>query len=333
MYKAGIIGLAHDGERSTGGMKSNMQEGRLFKIVYHLLEKGQATAPELAERFEVSVRTIYRDIDALSEAGIPVYAETGRNGGIHLLQGFVLDKAVLSEKEKQEILTALQSLSVVGNACENDTLQKLSALFQIHMENWCEADFSRWGNKSGDNEKFELLKIAILGHQSVRMVYVGAYMYTACNEKGSRTNAEAERIVYPMKLLYKSRAWYLQAYCTERQAFRTFKLNRIIKLELLEEKFVPVPVPKPEAVPEQLYNQIKLRFSKEMAYRVYDEFDAAEISREENGDLLVAACMPEDEWLIGFLLSFGAQVEVMEPVYLREILAEKAKEIYEKNKA
>lgn len=85
-----------------------MQESRLFQIVYCLLEQGQATAPELAEKLEVSVRTIYRDMDALSAAGIPIYAQAGRNGGISLMKDFVLDKAVLSEDEKQEILTALQ---------------------------------------------------------------------------------------------------------------------------------------------------------------------------------------------------------------------------------
>lgn len=90
-----------------------MQESRLFKIVYYLIDKEQSTAPELAEKFEVSVRTIYRDIDVLSEAGIPIYTETGRNGGIHLMNNFVLDKAVLSEKEKQEVLIALQSLNTI----------------------------------------------------------------------------------------------------------------------------------------------------------------------------------------------------------------------------
>ena len=124
-----------------------MQESRLFKIVYHLLEKGQATAPELAEKFEVSVRTIYRDIDALSGAGIPIYAEAGRNGGIHLMNGFVLDKAVLSEEEKQEILTALQSINTTQNISSSQTLQKLSAIFNLSSENWLEVNFSRWGNK------------------------------------------------------------------------------------------------------------------------------------------------------------------------------------------
>ena len=123
-----------------------MQESRLFKIVYHLLNKGHATASELAEKLEVSVRTIYRDIEALSEAGIPVYAETGRCGGIHLMPDFVLGKVMLSEKEKRELLAALQSLMVTGNVYPDSLLEKLTALFSAPSESWFEVDFSRWGN-------------------------------------------------------------------------------------------------------------------------------------------------------------------------------------------
>ena len=92
-----------------------MHESRLFKILYYLLDKGRATAPELAARFEVSARTIYRDIDALSGAGIPVYTEAGRGGGICLMNHFVLDRAMFTEAEKQDILSALQSVAVIGN--------------------------------------------------------------------------------------------------------------------------------------------------------------------------------------------------------------------------
>ncbi len=203
-----------------------MQESRLFKIVYHLLDQGQATAPELAEKFEVSVRTIYRDMDALSAAGIPIYAESGRYGGIYLMSGFVLDRVVLSEKEKQEILTALQSLNVTKNTSGSQTLQKLSAMFQLHTEDWLEVDFSRWGDKKFDNEKFELLKSAVIHCRNVRINYAGS------NEMIS------ERVIQPLKLAYKAKAWYLKAFCTERQDFRLFKLNRILDLELLEERFV-----------------------------------------------------------------------------------------------
>ncbi len=297
-----------------------MQESRLFKILYHLLDKGQATAPELAERFEVSVRTIYRDIDALSGAGIPVYTEAGRNGGIHLLNDFVLDKAVLSEAEKQEILAALQSIHITRNMDGSRTLQKLSALFQLHSENWLEVDFSRWGNPGYDNETFELLKSAVIRHRNVKLRYAGSY------------EEIRERTVQPYKLVYKAKAWYLQAFCTEKQDWRIFKLNRILELEALEEGFSLLNPPGPIETFEGEYPKVTLRFPKEMSYRVYDEFDKAQIQRQENGDLIVSANMPEDPWLIGFLLSFGTRVDILSPAHLKEAVAEQAKLIYEKNR-
>lgn len=294
-----------------------MQESRLFKIVYYLLDKGQATAPELAERFEVSVRTIYRDIDALSEAGIPVYTEAGRNGGIHLMNDFVLDKAVLSEEEKQEILTALQSINFTQNNSSR-TLQKLSAIFHLSSEDWLEVDFSRWGNKGTDNEKFELLKTAVIHRKCVKITYANS------------CGTIYERIVQPLKMSYKSMSWYLKAYCTKKHDYRIFKLTRIIDLEVLADSFHKSSFPESDEASSQACNTIVLCFPPNMAYRVYDEFDKTGISKKENGDLIVSVEMPEDEWLIGYLLSFGNQVDIIEPVYLREIVANQAKKIYEK---
>lgn len=299
-----------------------MQESRLFKIVYYLLGKGQATAAELAERFEVSVRTIYRDIDALSQAGIPVYAEKGRKGGIALLDCFVLERTILSERERQDVLAALQSLTAAGNTLDRATLDKLSAVFRLTPDNWYEVDFSRWGEVTRDNEKFDALKQAVVRRQCVQISYVGAY------------KAKSSRKIHPLKLLYKSRAWYVKAYCTEKRDFRLFKLNRIVRWELLEEHFTPVPWPETweDDSLEQNRDPVVLRFSREAAYRVYDEFDESQISELENGELQVSACMPQDGWLTGFLLSFGTQVEVISPVYLREIVAAQAREIFEKNR-
>ncbi len=161
-------------------------------------------------------------------------------------------------------------------------------------------------------------------HRCVQISYVGAY------------TAESSRKIHPLKLLYKSRVWYVKAYCAEKKDFRLFKLNRIIRWELLEEEFIPVSWPEPseeEKTPEQDQTPIVLRFSREVAYRVYDEFDLNHIQEQENGEMLVTAYMPQDGWLTGFLLSFGAQVEVISPVYLREVLAAQAREIYEKNRA
>lgn len=297
-----------------------MKESRLFKIIYFILEKGRVTAPELAEKFEVSVRTIYRDVDVISSAGIPIYVTTGRSGGIQILDNYVLDKAFFSDKEKHDILSALQSLSVIDNTYERELLTKVSALFNTQPENWVEVDFSRWGSKTQDNAKFEQLKNATINHKVATIVYVSSYF------------KKTKRNIHPLKLYYKSKEWYVKAYCTEKNNFRLFKINRIIHCEILDEDFIPVEFPESQDTEQNGYNKIILRFPKEMAYRVYDEFTEDEITEQENGDFIAAAYMPEDTWLIGYLLSYGVYVEVIEPAYLRKALSDEAKKIYDKYK-
>ncbi len=296
-----------------------MRESRLFQIVYYLLDRGQATAPELAERLEVSVRTIYRDIDALSGAGIPIYAEAGRNGGIRIMHGFVLDKAVLSEAERQEILAALQGLSATQNIQSDDTLRKLGAIFHVDFAPWLEINFSRWGSVR-DQEIYRTLKTAVLSCKAVTVTYASTY------------GEIVERKIYPLKLSYRARAWYVKAYCTKRRGFRLFRLTRIIDCAQTEETFSRCVFPEPESSQQEEYPTITLWFPKEMAYRVYDEFDCTQIQRQANGDFITVANMPVDGWLIGFLLSCGTQVEVLSPAFLREAVAQQAKLIYEKNK-
>ena len=297
-----------------------MSDSRLFKILYYLLDREHATAPELAAEFEVSPRTIYRDVEALSSAGIPIYTEPGRNGGIYLLQDFILDRAILSEDEKQEVLAAVQSIFATGYTGGKDMLTKLSALFHVNTRNWLEVDFSRWGKRAFDNSKFEIIKTAVIQCKEIKIVYE--------NTNGERS----KRIIQPLKISYKSKEWYLKAFCMEKQDFRIFKLNRIVALELLENTFVPRIYQESKNNLQQTYPQIILLFSKEIAYRVYDEFDETEIEYQENGDLKVCVEMPVDTWLTGYLLSFGVQVEIIEPEYLKGVIAAQALEIYKKNK-
>lgn len=296
-----------------------MKESRLFQILYFLLERGHTTAPELAKRFEVSVRTIYRDLDALSGAGIPIYVTTGRKGGVQLLDQYRLDRSLFSDGEKREILAVLQSVAVSG-AYERELLTKLSALFGVRSDSWFEVDFSRWGNGARDKALFETLKDAVLSRNAVELVYVNS-----CGERRRRR-------IYPLKLLYKGVAWYVKAYCAEKEDFRIFKLNRMTEVQVLEETFPPMEYPETEEGPKVPYSKITFRVPGELAYRVYDEFAAEEITAEGNGTLVVSCEMPEDEWLVGYLLSFGARLEVLEPVYLKEVLAEEGRKICEGNR-
>lgn len=199
-----------------------------------------------------------------------------------------MDRALLSENEKQEVLTAIQSISATGYDGGKEMLTKLSALFNVNTTNWLEVDFSRWGKCAYDNSKFEILKTAVIQCKEVKIVY-------------ENTNSErSKRIVQPLKILYKSKEWYLKAFCAEKQDFRMFKLNRILELELLGNTFVPRPYPETKSSLQQKYHQIVLLFSK--------------------------------KWHIGYLLSFGAEVEIMEPKYLKGVLAAQAQAIYKKNK-
>ncbi len=298
-----------------------MQESRLFKILYCLLRQGHVSAPELAKELEVSVRTIYRDIDALSGAGIPVFTETGRNGGIYLMDDFILDRTILSSEEKQEILSALQGISIAPDIEDSGILRKLSSLFQMQSDTWLEVDYTRWGDKSSDKIKFDSLKSAILQRRCVKISYTSSHAQTT------------ERIIHPLKLLYKGRAWYLKAYCTKRQEFRLFKLNRILCLEVLNEIFPYCSFPETdEDSPVAYEQQVTLCFPSEMAYRVYDEFSPEQVTLQDDDTLLVCAKMPVDDWLVGFLLSFGPNVTVLSPTDLKNDLAEWARLTYEKVK-
>ena len=149
-----------------------MQDSRLFRIVYYLLDKGKCTAPELADKFEVSTRTIYRDLDVISAAGIPIYATQGKGGGISILPEYVMDNALLSDEEKEKIVMALQGIAVTDETTD-DLLSKLGALFQTKAENWIEVDFSDWIKNNPDRDIFNSIKTSIFKKVLIDFSYFG----------------------------------------------------------------------------------------------------------------------------------------------------------------
>ena len=285
-----------------------MKISRLFGIVHLLIEKKCVTAKELAARFEVSVRTIYRDVEVLSEAGIPVYATQGKAGGICILDQFVLNKAVFSEDEQAQILMALQSLGATRQPDVDSALLKLGSLFQKTDTNWIEVDFSGWSQSEDERVVFERLKQTIMSRNAVTFSY--------CSGKGETTQREVE----PLKLVFKGQSWYLYAYCRLRQDNRFFKLSRIRSLTLLDEHFArtapaalfskKLPLSGPEVT-------LVLRFDASVAFRVFDEFPGA-VEQAKDGSLIVRQTLPRDAWLIGYILSFGSCAEVLAPADIRD---------------
>ena len=298
-----------------------MKNGRLFEILYLLVEKRAVTAGDLAQRLEVSERTIYRDIDALSAAGIPVYAQKGKGGGIRLMDQFVLDRALLSREQQDEILFALQAVQATGGG--EEALSRLSALFRREGGDWLEVDFTDWGSGAAERENFSLVKRAVLERKPLSFTY-----YSSAGEKSRRT-------VEPARLVFKSGCWYLSAFCRNKQDWRIFRLVRMEELALEEGACQPRTPPEQlePPLPEGYRGvDLRLRFAPSAAWRVRDYFHPGEVSVQPDGRLLVACTFPEDQWLLSFLLSFGSQLEVLSPAYWRDILKEEIKkslEVYE----
>lgn len=282
-----------------------MQINRLFEMVYLLLNKESVTAGELATHFEVSPRTIYRDVELLSSAGIPIYMTKGKGGGISLLPDFVLNKAVLTDGEKSDILSALHAVEAVSLEQANTAVKKLSSLFGNTNVDWVEVDFSGWANADEEARLFSTLKAAIIGKKKVTFYYSGS--------EGSM-----QRTVEPLKLCFKGQSWYLYAFCTMRQDNRFFKLRRIKNLVLLGECFertAPAKIFHDGKVFQDDFVTITLKLSQKMAYRVYDEFSQYELLPD--GDFIAQLTMPRGDWVYQYLATFGEHCEILEPEDIR----------------
>ena len=303
---------------SVGDVKT-MKDNRLFRILYYILEKGKVTANELADKFEVSVRTIYRDIDSISSAGIPIYALQGKGGGIEIAEDFVLSKSLLSENEKQQIMSALQGLDNTTIQRENELLTKLSALFKMKNTSWIEVDFNNWQNNKMYEKTFDDIKSAILSKNII------SFTYFSSNEE------ETNRIVKPVRLLFKSQDWYLYALCLLRNDFRYFKLSRIKNLDIHTEKFddsFEDAILKKE-IPHENTVHIRVKFDRKVAFRVYDEING-EIIEDDEGNLYAEIEIPNDYNLFNYIFSFGDGAEVLEPKEIRRQIKEMINKMAEK---
>jgi len=286
-----------------------MQINRLFEIVYLLMNKKQVTANELASHFEVSKRTILRDIDTLTTAGIPIYTTQGKGGGIFIQDNFVLNKALVSEDEQKQILFSLQSMAATEFVDANRVLGRLRNFFDSPSKEWIEVDFSRWGHSEADNKKFDMLKSAIINELAVSFDYISAYG----ESKG--------REVYPLMLLFKSKAWYLQTFCLADNDYRVFKFSRISSLQVLDKSFNRSNYEAPEIEPADDpadYNpvEVRLHIAAHAKFRIYDEFAESDITANEDGSLTLH--MSQGQWIYDYILSYGTAAEVLEPQHVRD---------------
>lgn len=297
-----------------------MQINRLFEIVYLLLEKQGTTARELAEHFEVSVRTVYRDIDTLCQAGIPIYTNKGRGGGIHLMDNFILDKSVLSDMERQEILWGLQGLNAVKAADNDEVLSRMRSLFGAHKTDWVQVDFSDWTDER--QKVFGDIKEGIICKKVIEIDY-----YNSAGVKSSRQ-------VEPLQLWFKDKSWYLKGFCRKAGEMRLFRITRMKQVKVLEENFERV-LQMQESNEKKGYRdksymvEITLHIDASCAYRVYDEFEESQIQVQEDGSFLAKLNCPENEWVYGYILSYGPLVRVTAPERVKNQVRERLEKTLE----
>ena len=296
-----------------------MKIDRLIGIITTLLQHDRITAPELAKRFEVSRRTIHRDIDDICAAGIPIITYQGGDGGIAIAEGFKLDKNVLTTDELQNILAGLKSIGSVSNTAQIENLIAKLVPGQkavISVKDSIIIDLASH-YRSSLSEKITLIKTAIAENRLVRFQYY--------SEKGV-----TERTVEPCFITFKWTAWYLFAYCPERQNFRMFKLNRLWKQQLLDDIFVPRVIPTNGAELGDNFtdeNEITVIFDKSMEYRLIEEYGPDCYQELNGGNLEFFGGYTNRDYIITWLLGFGDKARVKYPPDLAKEIQNIAKKI------
>ena len=289
-----------------------MKMERLIGILSILLQREKVTAPELAERFEVSRRTIQRDVESLCRAGIPIATAQGAGGGISIMEGYRVDRTVLTAPEMQAILAGLRSLdSVSGTRRYAQLMEKLAAGTGglvpggTHML----IDLSSW-YKTSLPPKIELIQGAIEQHRAIRFTYF--------SPKG-----ESVRTVEPCYLVFHWSTWYVWGWCRMRKDFRMFKLNRMTELTT-GEPFDPRSAPLPDLEPERVFPikyQVTVLFHPSCRWRLVEEYGADCFTVELDGRLRFTGGFPDADSVLSWVLTFGDKAELLEPEELRERLS------------
>lgn len=297
-----------------------MKINRLIEIVTILLNRETVTAKELAGRFEVSTRTIYRDIDALSLAGVPVYTDKGRGGGISLLADYTLNKTLLSKRESEGLLLALKTMSATRYPEADIIMEKISSIFKGNKaHDWIEVDFTGWSSSVNENNKFSKIRDAIINKQIISFDYI--------NSNGGRSNRYAE----PVKLIFKAYTWYLIAFCRMRDSQRMFRLSRIKNVQVTSEQFLRREIPEDEWQDSYInLVELKLRCDERVLSFLYDTFDEQFINKNDLGSYDLTVPISDEEWIYSYILSLGNYAEVLEPKHIREIIKSRAEEILKK---
>ena len=294
-----------------------MKIDRLIGIITTLQRKGKVTAPYLAEKFEVSRRTINRDIEAICSAGIPILTTQGQDGGIEIMQGFNLDTTVFTEEELQSIFIGLKSLDSVSKTEKHKKIsEKIGRT--IPVSDSIVINLSSY-HKESLSEKIELLKEAIKEHKCVSFHYY--------YNKG-----EEDKFIEPLLIVFEWSSWYILGWCPEREDFRMYKLVRLWDLKLTENRFEPREIPDHKMdflknMPDNIF--ITAIYEASEKYRLVEEFGPYCCTTLDDGRLYTELGYSSVESALRWHLSFGSRVKIIKPESFKERYIEELKKMLE----
>ncbi len=308
-----------------------MKAARLLEYCLILLNRGIVQAKELADRFGVSERTVYRDIEALCEAGIPVASFPGRNGGYGLVEGFKMDRQLLKPDELSALEASLAGLSrSFGDAdwaLASEKIKSLSRALPHRLRRPADYLFIDYGETEAQRALLKTARAAIEESRLLSIRYKDA--------KGETS----ERVIEPHSIIFAQQAWYLHAWCRLRGEFRVFRLGRVRQAALLRERFLPRPCCEPSGLwgrgEGEMVVPMRLEFREPSIIAAEDYFGVEGLEESIGPDgtrsCVASGGFPVNEWLWRFLLGFGSGVRVLEPDSIRQGLAERARKILESN--
>lgn len=296
----------------TGGGLLKLE--RLVSIIYKLLNHEVLSASTLAEEYQVSPRTIYRDIDVICAAGFPVVSHQGMNGGYGIMDGYKMDKSLLGSYDVNALITVLNSLSTIFNdARAQGTIERLQTISEQHTNPSLTVDLNTYRT---DPDSLPYLRSGIMNYQAVQFDYI--------NSKNERTTREIE----PVRLQFKYRSWYVYGYCRSRWDYREFRLSRMLNVHLTNSHFEPHALPSEESSPtlpgpQETMTDVVLRVYPDALAGALDHFQQADKQFHEDGSMTMRLQIHKPlqaPWLWSLLLSLGSGAEVLEPVALRNVL-------------
>ncbi|MDU0812718.1 helix-turn-helix transcriptional regulator [Bacillus siamensis] len=297
-----------------------MKLERLLSIIFKLLHNEILSASSLADEFQVSSRTIYRDIEAICAAGIPIVSYQGVNGGFGIMKGYKFDKSLIGSHDVLNLITVLSSLSSLFEDKEVErTIDRLKPLDTTGNNRTLYVELE--SHRTEPNSLRQLRK-AIHEKKVIRFDYV--------SNKNEFTSREAE----PIHLHYKFRNWYVYGYCRERQDVREFKVSRMMNITLTQEEFMHSHKVKDDSSYSDSnaegFEDVVIWVEPNSLAKALDQFQNASKVMNNDGSMTFTISVYQPlhaGWLISILLSFGSGAKMIKPVQLQLKLIAEAKKI------